>query len=265
MRLITKCYRYPDLVPSLLRHYFRLGYEDIHIATDPKTIPYLHATCPKEVHLHPAFRRGYTSTENSQAVVRIQRAVASEKEWIGICDLDEFHAYPLPLLELVAALEANGANTFVGKLVDHVSNDGSLLEIGDKPFEQFPIMCNLTEALAKGCGRKVMLVKGFLDPADGGYHFAIGERPARLKGVIHHFKWTSNLIARLRLRLADSSAVRAGSRPESERILAHFAKHRRLVLQDIPNLKRFANIFEATEFASKHSLTESRDIREPRR
>jgi hypothetical protein len=122
------------------------------------------------------------------------RAKAGEG-WHLLADSDEFHAFPVPLPELIAEAE-NATGTVGGLMLDRSPptapcpgwspQDGGL--DGAYPLGGF-----FTHHLLRGDPRKIVLAHSTV-PVASGNHRAEGHRPVnRPPVVVHHFKWRSGV------------------------------------------------------------------------
>jgi len=197
------------LLPHWLTHYLRLGADRLLIGVYDDVSPEARAAIERFTAGFPATIFSQTWSGNHELVQEDQRrsacrvAGASPGTWIVHTDLDEFHEFPAPLPETVAAAEARNFNVIFGQFLDRVAGDGSLPPIQPAPsiWEQFPVKCHLTAKILRGCTRKVMLAK-FHAPCGPGHHNANNMRVgfpigAAHQYIVHHFKWHRDVIERL--------------------------------------------------------------------
>ncbi|MHB9878479.1 hypothetical protein ACSMXM_02265 [Pacificimonas sp. ICDLI1SI03] len=238
------------VLPHFLSHYLALGLrpEHIHIiinaprqdqpeiATAIETLREFGVE-PFEVWIEP-----YTSDAMWQKRREVQARVAAPADWIVTADIDEFHEYPLPLLDFIRACEKRGVDCVQGPFIDRLSPDGSLAAVMPSPpiNEQFPIQTDVICATrsrdpAPGWWYgtvKLMLMRGDIFPSRGGHHpQGGGQEPAYLYGrplaelpfiirlamrfalptAVHHYKWTDAMLRSSKRRLATPGASPAGS------------------------------------------------------
>jgi hypothetical protein len=237
------------LLPHWLDHYTRLGVDEILLGVFDD----LAGEAALEIEKCAArwkfrrFAQRWTSASESQQYSQRQAgcrlAGARPGTWILHADLDELHEYPAPLRAVTAAAAEKGTSVVSGHFVDRVAADGSLPQVRAEPslWEQFPISCNLTEAVLKGGTQKVMLSR-YRVQVSVGHHEAIRE-PALPPPIgtaeeyrVAHFKWHGDLPARLRWGLSQQNVGMRWKR-EAERFLAWIDAHNgRIDLAD-PALK----------------------------
>lgn len=131
-------------------------------------------------------------------------------EWFAVADLDEFHVSTVSddLVSLADLAEQAGYSAVHGRFLDRIAADGSFASIDPSKTldEQFPLACNASLALTrykdgidgKANDNKYVLQKGSVVIGSG--HHCV-DVPALKECVhVHHFKWTSGLIDRMRSR-----------------------------------------------------------------
>ena len=249
VRLLT-CVGVADdlpLLPHWLDHYAGLG------IAPADTICLLNATDAKAPNLLRAeallAERGavavrwiapYTSETMWAARRALQEEHAGPDDWVLSADVDEFHVYPAPLGEVLAACRAGGITCLQGPFVDRLGPDGVLAAVSpDRPLaEQFPVAAEASLSLF-GEGRthnrygtvKIMAMRGGVMPDRGGHHpqdewahrYLYGAPLAAFGGIttprfrfavptqVHHYHWTAALPARLERRLATPGVSAAGA------------------------------------------------------
>ncbi|MER5750204.1 hypothetical protein [Streptomyces sp. NPDC002088] len=157
------------------------------------------------------------------------RAAAGEG-WHAVADSDEFHAYPLPIEDLIAEAEASGHPYVRGVLLDRVAADGGLEGQGDLTDldARYPLGGFITANLTQGNPRKIILVRSDVELALGS-HYSPSTRIPFPEGRIvpvHHFKWRPPVLADLRRRVEMHSSgawadVTSSLAEEASRYLDH--------------------------------------------
>lgn len=216
------------------------------------------------------WRGTYTSGELWQRRRAVQRRLVRPSEWLVSADVDELHAYPAPLAEVVAHLEELGATVLQGPMLDRVAPGGVLAPVDPRrPLaEQFPVvadvMCPVAGRAGPGSGDgtvKMMLFRGDVLPGIGGHapwvarhgpwrregvRYAAGRPLAGFRDVtdarwrfaqpaaVHHYKWTAGLAEDTRRRREAPGASEAGT-TYGDAVLDHLARHGgRLGLAELP-------------------------------
>jgi hypothetical protein len=195
-----------DLLPFSLAHYARLGLDRLLLvvhaglspgARVPARVTEWARTFGAEI---AGVRSGEfvgTRRDREAALARVARP----DDWVVLADLDEFHAYPGPLRDVVAACEANGYDYVTGELVDRVACDGGFPPIGTRPLsEQFPAAVRLTANVCGGDVAKVVLARAGVRVTEGQHRALEGVAcPPRTQYVpVHHFKWDAGVFQRAR-------------------------------------------------------------------
>jgi hypothetical protein len=152
--------------------------------------------------------------------------------WHLLADSDEFHTYPAPLEEVIAAAEESGTGTAGGLMLDRVAADGFLT--GWDPQQgldaAYPLGAFLTHRLLRGDPRKIVLAHSSV-PVASGNHRAEGHRPANRPPImVHHFKWRDGVhedIERRARHSADGTWKTASPArlAEARRLLGHLQRH----------------------------------------
>ena len=238
-KVFTVIYRPTPLLAHFVRHYAALGFTDIVIAAsalcrDIDWSVIRAAAGNAEIHTEPLYP-GVFDNARDTAILNAMKArhVEERDEWSALTDLDEFYEYPLPLAELAAT--AGDANCIQGFFVDRVAADGSLPPIRDDvPMaEQFPVGTQITKSILGGYDRKLMLSRGFQNLASG-HHSMADECLFRPDGRVLHYKWNSIVLDHLAERIATRERTGYQWTQESERFLAYWQRHGRIVFADVP-------------------------------
>jgi hypothetical protein len=127
--------------------------------------------------------------------------------WQVLADIDEFHSYPAPIPELIAAAEDSGSQQVGGVLLDRVAPQGIL---ADWAAEQgldasYPLGGFMTSRLLGGNPRKVVLAYSALELILGSHYSPAGYPTNDPLVPVHHFKWRSGVLDDLRGRVTEHS------------------------------------------------------------
>jgi hypothetical protein len=158
-------------------------------------------------------------------------------DWIVWCDSDEFQVYPAPLAEMIRQSDAAGVDYVRGVFVDRVAEDYGLavFDAGTPVWKTYPRTCNVTQALARGDVRKVVLTRAGLQVSGGKHLLHNAENHKTFTGwvQVHHFKWDALVIERLRHRVE----IKYHWWAECQRLLDYFvANDMRFRPSDVPTV-----------------------------
>jgi len=146
--------------------------------------------------------------------------------WHVIADLDEFHWFGgQKVPDVVKLIETAGAHGAYLLVVDRVTADGSLPEIGGPLDDLFPMRCNLTQAIGANICKAGLMKAGATTGAAA--HYA--PWPMLVNGYeAHHFKWSAGVIERTQRRklLWETLPPQLAFRDEPEHLLARFKGER---------------------------------------
>lgn len=226
------------LLPHWVAYYRWLGATDLHLLVNESGLTdAAHEILARhERYVRDRYAADYTSTDRSRREMRLKDQVVAPEDCYICCDVDEFHEYPRWTLQDVAQELWDAHCDYVeGRLVDHVSTDGSLTPVGSRHlWDQFPLEAPLTERLVQGDTNKVMLCRHGVH-LERGRHRATG-RPSPLQGRVHHFKWHAAVPSLLSDRLRIMTRTANEFAAESHRVLNHLAAHNgRISLDEIPS------------------------------
>lgn len=228
----------PDLLATWLRHYRRLGIESFRLAFHfPDYVS--HERCDdllvacRYLGVTPAQISTGPWHEHTNALLRDALREAAGSSWHLLADVDEFHTYPAPVLEVIATVEASKRSVVGGLFLDRVADDGRLAAwLPQTGLDRaFPLGGHLTHRLLHGDPRKIVLARSTVTVASGN-HRAPGHQPDRdILAAVHHFKWRAGVIDDLRRRVerfscGDWVEHTSAVRDEASRLLDHVARHR---------------------------------------
>jgi hypothetical protein len=210
-----------NLIPHFVKHYSNYVDEIQFIVYESNLFPNL----GKEV---------YEITENYQNV-KIVKVVRDKmfdwqkvtvlynmykskhpKDWWVIADIDEFHLYPYDNIEqTINDCDANGWELVRGGFIDRIGPNGNfpIIESDVSIWEQFPHAGFFRYPMSKACPNKISLVKGEVEITSGQHYAKIdGQTTWKWQGwnhpliapfhdysiQVHHFKWDSTSIDRIK-------------------------------------------------------------------
>jgi len=194
----------------------------------------------------------HTWTKQVELIRKAKSQHCGPEDWVLLSDLDELHDYRGNLQALLIEAEGKKENLIVGEFLDRVASNGELIEYNPERsvFEQFPVACKVSQDLLKAPRLRTIAIHGNVDFAK---HFCMETDPLVQAGIangsisvrkgdpiaIHHFKWHSRIVDRVRARFElYKSMAQAGMSDfkiftESENLLSHLeANQGRLNLSD---------------------------------
>lgn len=205
----------PDLLRAFVAHYRDRGVVDfvlgLHFTSHTPALARdrLVAACERLVGPPTVISQGpWHETVHSE--IRDHLRVRAGAGWHVVANVDEFHDYPAPLVDLVAAAEQERSPIVGGLLLDRVAADGSIrpwtLEEG---LEQaFPLGGYLTPRLLGGNPGKVVVAHSSVRLGLGS-HRSLDDSPLNRPLVpVHHFKWRAGLVADLTLQVSEYASGR---------------------------------------------------------
>jgi hypothetical protein len=150
-------------------------------------------------------------------------------DWFLIADSDEFQVYPEGVEDVLQRAEKEDYDSVLGFVIDRLTRDGTFPSVDENVsvWDQFSLAGLVTFPLLGGNIMKVVAAKGCVEIC-GGQHFPYSGSPcprSRICIPVHHFKWTSGLVGRLRDRVAFFKSIGDSLWRESQRLLAHVEQH----------------------------------------
>lgn len=146
-------------------------------------------------------------------------------DWFVLADTDEFQVYPDDIKSMIRSANDGGCDYLTGFVIDRISHDGTFPNVipDVSLWEQFPLGGLITFPLLGANMLKVVAAKGWVRTAPGQHYAYTGKKwPAsRCYVPVHHFKWTSGLLDRLRDRVKYLKVTKSGLWHESERFIKH--------------------------------------------
>lgn len=243
----------PEILPHFLRHYLGLGVAPERFllvlnsgrfgrgAIRAATAVVRSFDLPE-----PAIWRGkYTSEEKQRRVRDVLDANVEPDDWVVHADSDEMQEYPAPLGDVIDGLVARDENVMKGLLLDRIAADGGLPPVRPAPplEEQYPVVCHVGPEILglkqdeSGGKRKLMLYRGDLRPNRGSgtvdEEFESRARVTGTEGRIHHYKWTSDVLDKLRDRARRYRKLGFGWWRQSQSFLDYWERHGRIRREDV--------------------------------
>lgn len=239
---LTTIYEGIELLPHFLRHYTRLGVDEIFVAVGiRRNTDFLLDEAPPgniaaavidvcrdfPTRVYPFSYDQYATNPQNEPLRRRIKAEAGVRpnDWCIHADLDEFYTFPTRLRDITDEMEKRNDWALAGWLIDRTTRDGTMPPILAAPSigEQFPWGCHLTDRLLNANIRRIMLCRGKVrvngshDDTENAYFESvpIGNKEDY---VCHHFKWCESLQQRIRQRLAESG-IRPIYRRECEDLM----------------------------------------------
>jgi hypothetical protein len=149
----------------------------------------------------------------------LSKHVKSHNDWIVYADLDEFQQYPKNIRASIKNAERIGFDYLEGRMIDRISITGKLDKFCKTiPLEmQYSIGGFITKELLKGWDKKIVCAKANRI-LGGGHHVFINHNGVYFNGhktetyyeemaphsfgiKIHHFKWNSFTVEKLKKEL----------------------------------------------------------------
>lgn len=137
-------------------------------------------------------------------------------DWWIVADIDEFHLYSMSLRSIIKDCYNNGWEIVRGGFVDRIGAKGEFPEINGEEdlFDQFPMAGFFRFPMSGACPNKICIKKGYIQITPGQHYATInGHTTWRWQGwnhpliapiakysvQVHHFKWDSTCLKRMRL------------------------------------------------------------------
>jgi hypothetical protein len=242
---ITSVYDEPGLLPHFLDHYTRLGVHRILIVVRGAERDERYRRAVEWARRFPAevswFRSEFfADSDKAEVESQVLRDAGVEADdYVMHLDLDEFHEYPAPLGEIVALMNRHDDWAVRGWFLDRMAPGGVLTTIRPSPSigEQFPIACDFTDKLLHAWTQKIMLCRGRVELQGGVNHETCNAYYDRVPVgraadyLVHHFKWTKGIDARLRERL-EKAAICEAYADECRLFLQSFRETGKIDLSD---------------------------------
>ena len=140
----------------------------------------------------------------------------SPNDWWVVADVDEFHLYPYDNIQsLIDDCEENGWKLVRGGFIDRIGRGGEFSELKSDVsiWEQFPNAGFFRYPMSQACPNKICLMKGNVEITSGQHYAKIdGQTTWKWQGwshpliapyedysiQVHHFKWDSTSIDRIK-------------------------------------------------------------------
>src|ERR1022692_3626987 len=224
------------MLPHMIGHYRRLGVESFYLVRhalttgDPGFAQVADTVAAADLQLFHT----YVGPWSLQIHQRLVRHVMSlhPGDWFIIADTDQLNVHDRPLHDLVELCETDGFDHINGCFLDRVAAGGDFPEVNADPlWERYPLGGSISAALVRALPLKVAMARGHVELLTGQHGAPEGSPlPAeRHFTQEHHFKWTGDVVGRLRRRVelfeqgrwnVNSAIIR-----ETRRFLSHVGRH----------------------------------------
>jgi hypothetical protein len=146
-------------------------------------------------------------------------------DWFVLADVDEFQVYPEGVEAVIKSVSERGYEYVQGFVIDRISRDGGFSEVNPSQslWQQFPLAGMITFPLLHANILKVVAARGCVRITPG-QHYALSGNgcPREQYNIgVHHFKWTSGLLDRMRKRVQYFKNIGDDIWRESERLVVH--------------------------------------------
>jgi hypothetical protein len=172
---------------------------------------------------------------------QVIETICNPEDWIIYTDLDEFQYYPDGLTKSIYFAENSNYDYIEGKLVDRVSESGKLIDIdlSKKLEDQFPLGGFITKPLLKAWDKKIVAARKNKIVGGGHHIFLDNEKfntlpyKGKIDGpykniLIHHFKWDSFVINRMKSYLSLKDESLNYWKKEMSLFIKHYKKYSRI-------------------------------------
>jgi len=134
-------------------------------------------------------------------------------DWWIVSDDDELQIYPEPIDDIIKENERKGYEFVTGGFLDRIGKDGTFpkVERDTDLHKEFPLGGFFRYPMSGACPNKVTLMKGTVNVTPGQHYVDFGNgstswgtsHPKRFPieevfTQVHHFKWDSTVVARLK-------------------------------------------------------------------
>lgn len=221
IRLLTVIGHGTNLIEHHIKHYSKYVDEINYIVYNTDERPRLHEEVYeiiKDFNNVNIVRTHYDRIFDWERVTMLYNYITNKEpnDWWVIADIDEFHLYPHnDLKSLITQCENNGWDLVRGGFIDRIGENGEFSKItSDKTiFEQFPNMGFFRYPMSNACPNKIAVMKGKIEITSGQHYAKIDGHTTwrwqgwnhpliapvdRLSVQVHHFKWDSTSIERVK-------------------------------------------------------------------
>lgn len=156
---------------------------------------------------------------NWNRVTEIYNSIKQTKpnDWWIVSDDDELQVYPDNVDNIIKHCDKRGYSFVTGGFIDRIGKDGIFPKVDRETdiHKAFPLAGFFRYPMSGACPNKVTLMKGNIDVTSGQHYVDLGnnktswgkEHPLRMPveecfTQVHHFKWDSTCIERLK-KVAD--------------------------------------------------------------
>lgn len=230
-----------DLLPHTLKHYRDMGITsllvNVHLDGYKSTF-YEHAAAicePFGAKIVNVFAGRWLQEVNPFLYRQTQRQYLDD--WFVLADVDEFQVYPRRLDDFLESMEKQGYDYVQGFVIDRIAKDGRFPPVrSDVPlWEQYPLAGLVTPRILNANCFKIVAAKGYVRLTSGQHRATNGIGcPIEQEYIpVHHFKWSNDVLARLRERVEVFKAYDEQVWPESQRFIDYYCEHQgRIDVQD---------------------------------
>ena len=152
---------------------------------------------------------------NWNRVTEIYNSIKRTKpnEWWIVSDDDELQIYPEPIEDIIETCERNGYDFVTGGFLDRIGTNGTfpIVDRDTNLHKAFPLAGFFRYPMSGACPNKVTLMKGYQDVTPGQHYAQFKDgtnswgksHPKRMPieevfTQVHHFKWDSTCIERIK-------------------------------------------------------------------
>jgi lipopolysaccharide biosynthesis glycosyltransferase len=205
------------LLPQFVEHYRAYGVDDFYINLhfdvsyngDEKEQHLQRADAilsAYDLQIHSTYSCMFTAMAIREHHDAIIAKIGARTPWIVAADMDEFHEFPDALPALATFMTSHGIGYVRGRFVDRLARQGFPDFRQDiSIWKQYPLGTDMTRSIVGGWVDKVMFARAGISLRPG-HHATTPQETARALGdvfAVHHFKWDSSVIERLKRRLLD--------------------------------------------------------------
>lgn len=199
----------PALVRAFLAHYRARGITGFHVffnhyEDEEAALPvYLDLLGAPDIRIVETSLGVEDQVERAAKISAYRRDALGREELVVGADVDELIAAPL---RIAAALREQRLDYVQGRLVDRLGLDGATppLPASGSLFRAYPICCHFSRDALHARDTKIPIARPFVRLQVGlhGLDDAGDLRRPGWEVPVHHFKWTSGVVDRIRERLA---------------------------------------------------------------
>ena len=263
LRVVTVIGHGLELLPHFLNHY-KFADEINIVVYESHMAPNLANQIKHQIQFHKNAKIVeilHGSVFDWNKVTQLYNAIKTQHpdDWWIVADIDELQIYPHGDPNItINECDRNGWEMVRGGFIDRVGINGKfpMITPNKSLFAQFPMMGFFRYPLSKACPNKVSMMKGYIEITSGQHYAKIdGHTTWKWQGwnhpliapyrewsvQVHHFKWDSTCLDRIRA-VADMKSVESFS-DEYERMY-HAIKDNKI---DVRNKEYMFEMSEVTD------------------